>query len=176
MAPTQGGEPLAQRGRGWPRRRLGAQQLAEALDRADDVVEPLRLEPEQADAGAFQLVELAGGVAVPPDDDEVGLQGEQPLDVDRETSPIRGIARVAAGKSLLESTATIAPPPPAANTSSVRLGARVTMRAGGRSRRSSWPASSTATTGAARRSIASAVSSTTASAQVRDALGRATLD
>ena len=59
-----------------------AEQRAEPLDRARDVDEPARLELEQADAGGFELLELAAGVAALPDQDQVGLQRDHLLDVE----------------------------------------------------------------------------------------------
>src|SRR5436190_1072437 len=76
------GERVAQRaGRGRCDLRRCEDQ-AQALDRAWHLVEPLRLEPEQPHAGGRQLLEFAVGVAVVPDDDEVGPQREDRLDVE----------------------------------------------------------------------------------------------
>ena len=108
MALAQRREPLAQRGGGRAGRRLGAEQLAEALDRADDVVEPLRLEPEQAQAGAPRADRARGWCCrAARRATRSGFSASSRSTSIRETSPIRGIACAAAGKSLLESTATI---------------------------------------------------------------------
>ena len=80
---AQRGRARARISRGAPvRLGLVAEQHAEPLDRARDVVEPARLELEQADAGGLELLELAAGVAALPDEDEVGLQRDHALDVE----------------------------------------------------------------------------------------------
>ena len=94
--------------------------------------------------GRLELLELAAGVAVLPDERPGRASARAALDVD--PAGVADARRSPAPRRESRSASTSptsAAPPPAANTSSVRLGASVTMRCGGRSRRSSRPASST---------------------------------
>jgi hypothetical protein len=91
---------------------------------------------------------VRSGVAALPGDDQVRAQRGDAFEVDpRVAADARDLA-AAGGYSLYSTVPTMRSPAPAANSVSVRCGARLTMRFAGCARRSVAPLSSTTLTSA----------------------------